>query len=83
MTLTTQHGGCLLQVGVVSVKLHIPAILICHFVPWRASCGRIKTMHERKMFLSRALEKILADKEIKKTSHSQLKKACEVALGKW
>jgi brefeldin A-inhibited guanine nucleotide-exchange protein len=34
------------------------------------------------MFLTRALEKILSDKEIKKTHHSQLKKACEVALGK-
>lgn len=33
------------------------------------------------MFLTRALEKILADKEIKKTYHSQLKKACTVALG--
>ncbi|XP_070194848.1 brefeldin A-inhibited guanine nucleotide-exchange protein 1-like isoform X2 [Littorina saxatilis] len=33
-----------------------------------------------KMFLTRALEKILGDKEIKKTHHSQLKKACEVAL---
>ncbi|PVD22977.1 hypothetical protein C0Q70_16237 [Pomacea canaliculata] len=33
-----------------------------------------------KMFLTRALEKILSDKEIKKTYHSQLKKACEVAL---
>ena len=32
------------------------------------------------MFLTRALEKILSDKEIKKTHHSQLKKACEVAL---
>ncbi|XP_036361493.1 brefeldin A-inhibited guanine nucleotide-exchange protein 1 isoform X3 [Octopus sinensis] len=32
------------------------------------------------MFLTRALEKILADKEIKKTYHTQLKKACEVAL---
>ena len=35
------------------------------------------------MFLRRALEKILADKEIKKAHHSQLKKACEVALGGW
>lgn len=34
------------------------------------------------MFLTRALEKILSDKEIKKSYHSQLKKACEVALGK-
>lgn len=33
-----------------------------------------------KMFLTRALEKILSDKEIKKAHHSQLKKACEVAL---
>lgn len=33
------------------------------------------------MFLTRALEKILSDKEIKKAHHSQLKKACEVALG--
>ncbi|KAL3867743.1 hypothetical protein ACJMK2_040601 [Sinanodonta woodiana] len=32
------------------------------------------------MFLTRALEKILTDKEIKKAHHSQLKKACEVAL---
>ncbi|KAI0232805.1 Brefeldin A-inhibited guanine nucleotide-exchange protein 1 [Lamellibrachia satsuma] len=41
-------------------------------------------MHAKKqaneMFLTRALEKILADKEIKKAHHSQLKKACEVAL---
>ncbi|XP_053393840.1 brefeldin A-inhibited guanine nucleotide-exchange protein 1-like isoform X3 [Mercenaria mercenaria] len=34
------------------------------------------------MFLTRALEKILSDKEIKKAHHSQLKKACEVALEK-
>ena len=33
------------------------------------------------MFLTRALEKILADKEVKKAHHSQLRKACEVALG--
>ena len=33
------------------------------------------------MFLIRALEKILSDKEIKRTHHSQLKKTCEVALG--
>uniref|UniRef100_A0A4W6DYT4 ARF guanine nucleotide exchange factor 1 n=1 Tax=Lates calcarifer TaxID=8187 RepID=A0A4W6DYT4_LATCA len=34
------------------------------------------------MFLTRALEKILADKEVKKAHHSQLRKACEVALVK-
>lgn len=37
----------------------------------------------KNMFLTRALEKILADKEVKKAHHSQLRKACEVALGKW
>lgn len=35
----------------------------------------------KNMFLTRALEKILADKEVKKAHHSQLRKACEVALG--
>lgn len=37
----------------------------------------------KNMFLTRALEKILADKEVKKSHHSQLRKACEVALGKF
>ncbi|GLV42927.1 Secretory 71 [Carabus blaptoides fortunei] len=32
------------------------------------------------MFIVRALEKILADKEIRRSHHSQLKRACEVAL---
>uniref|UniRef100_S4RFY5 ARF guanine nucleotide exchange factor 1 n=1 Tax=Petromyzon marinus TaxID=7757 RepID=S4RFY5_PETMA len=32
------------------------------------------------MFLTRALDKILADKDVKKAHHSQLRKACEVAL---
>uniref|UniRef100_A0A3Q3NCX6 ADP-ribosylation factor guanine nucleotide-exchange factor 1 (brefeldin A-inhibited) n=1 Tax=Mastacembelus armatus TaxID=205130 RepID=A0A3Q3NCX6_9TELE len=36
----------------------------------------------KNMFLTRALEKILADKEVKKAHHSQLRKACEVALAK-
>ena len=35
------------------------------------------------MFIVRALEKILGDKEIKRSYHSQLRKACEVALGKY
>ena len=35
----------------------------------------------QEMFITRALEKILVDREIKKSNHSQLKKACEVALG--
>uniref|UniRef100_A0A4W4GKJ3 SEC7 domain-containing protein n=1 Tax=Electrophorus electricus TaxID=8005 RepID=A0A4W4GKJ3_ELEEL len=33
------------------------------------------------MFLSRALEKILSDKEVKRSQHNQLRKACQVALG--
>lgn len=33
------------------------------------------------MFLVRGLEKIISDKECKKSSNSQLKKACEIALG--
>uniref|UniRef100_A0A6I8RBJ2 ADP ribosylation factor guanine nucleotide exchange factor 1 n=1 Tax=Xenopus tropicalis TaxID=8364 RepID=A0A6I8RBJ2_XENTR len=33
------------------------------------------------MFLTRALDKILSDKEVKRAHHSQLRKACEVALG--
>lgn len=32
------------------------------------------------MFITRALEKILNDREIKRSYHSQLRKACEVAL---
>lgn len=34
----------------------------------------------KEMFIVRALEKILNDKEIKRSHHSQLKKACEAAL---
>uniref|UniRef100_A0A8C4SFB1 ADP-ribosylation factor guanine nucleotide-exchange factor 2 (brefeldin A-inhibited) n=1 Tax=Erpetoichthys calabaricus TaxID=27687 RepID=A0A8C4SFB1_ERPCA len=39
--------------------------------------GKTKTM-----FLSRALEKILFDKEVKRSQHAQLRKACLIALGK-
>ncbi|CAB0008526.1 unnamed protein product, partial [Nesidiocoris tenuis] len=34
----------------------------------------------KEMFIVRALERLLADKEIKRSNHSQLKKACELAL---
>uniref|UniRef100_A0A3P9N9M1 ARF guanine nucleotide exchange factor 2 n=1 Tax=Poecilia reticulata TaxID=8081 RepID=A0A3P9N9M1_POERE len=34
----------------------------------------------KSMFLSRALEKILSDKELKRSQHNQLRKACQVAL---
>lgn len=36
----------------------------------------------KEMFIIRALEKILNDREIRKSHHSQLKRSCEVALGK-
>lgn len=36
----------------------------------------------KEMFIVRALEKILADKDIRRSHHSQLKRACELALGK-
>lgn len=35
------------------------------------------------MFIIRALEKILSDKDIKKSYHSQLKRTCELSLSKW
>ncbi|KAM6924943.1 brefeldin A-inhibited guanine nucleotide-exchange protein 2-like [Xenentodon cancila] len=34
----------------------------------------------KSMFLSRALEKILSDKEVRRSQHGQLRKACQVAL---
>lgn len=37
----------------------------------------------KNMFITHALQKILSDKEIKKSHHSQLRRACEVALGKF
>jgi hypothetical protein len=37
----------------------------------------------KEMFILRALEKILNDKEIKRSYHSQLKRACEAALGEY
>ncbi|KXJ72238.1 hypothetical protein RP20_CCG018530 [Aedes albopictus] len=35
----------------------------------------------KEMFIVRALEKILSDKDIKRSHHSQLKRACDAALG--
>jgi brefeldin A-inhibited guanine nucleotide-exchange protein len=42
-----------------------------------------RTSKTKEMFIVRALEKILSDKDIKRSHHSQLKRACEVALGKF
>ena len=47
----------------------------------RRSPAMPKNTKTKNVFLSRALEKILHDKETKKSHHSQLKKACETALG--
>jgi brefeldin A-inhibited guanine nucleotide-exchange protein len=41
-----------------------------------------RTFKTKEMFIVRALEKILSDKDIKRSHHSQLKRSCEVALGK-
>lgn len=38
-------------------------------------------MDNNELFLKRALEKLLNEKEIRKTAHQALKRACESALG--
>lgn len=43
---------------------------------------RSENSRTKSMFLSRALEKILSDKEVKRSQHSQLRTACQVALGR-
>ncbi|KAM8862874.1 brefeldin A-inhibited guanine nucleotide-exchange protein 2 isoform 2-T2 [Spinachia spinachia] len=42
--------------------------------------SRAESSRTKSMFLSRALEKILSDKEVKRSQNSQLRKACQVAL---
>ena len=37
----------------------------------------------RNVFLTRALEKILADRETRRSQHAQLKKACEATLSEF
>ncbi|XP_067384110.1 brefeldin A-inhibited guanine nucleotide-exchange protein 2 isoform X1 [Channa argus] len=44
------------------------------------SHSKAENCKTKSMFLSRALEKILSDKELKRSQHSQLRKACQVAL---
>ncbi|XP_036446797.1 brefeldin A-inhibited guanine nucleotide-exchange protein 2 [Colossoma macropomum] len=41
---------------------------------------KTESSRTKSMFLSRALERILSDKELKRSQHSQLRKACQVAL---
>ena len=40
-----------------------------------------QTKQTQSMFLTRGLERILADKELRKSYNAQLKKACNSALG--
>ncbi|KAJ4934028.1 hypothetical protein JOQ06_006835, partial [Pogonophryne albipinna] len=44
------------------------------------SHSKAENSKTKSMFLSRALEKILSDKEVKRSQNSQLRKACQVAL---
>uniref|UniRef100_UPI003AAB2DAF brefeldin A-inhibited guanine nucleotide-exchange protein 2 n=1 Tax=Centroberyx gerrardi TaxID=166262 RepID=UPI003AAB2DAF len=46
----------------------------------RQSQLKTENTKTKSMFLSRALEKILSDKEVKRSQHNQLRKACQVAL---
>lgn len=41
------------------------------------------TKKTKKTFIERALEQILCDKDITRSYHSQLKKACEAALSEY
>lgn len=43
--------------------------------------ARQQDARTKSMFVSRALEKILAEKEAKRPPHGQLRRACQVALG--
>lgn len=48
-----------------------------------ASPNRPDAVKTKGMFLRNAIEKILHDKDIKRSYHSQLKRACEAALSKY
>jgi hypothetical protein len=48
---------------------------------WLHYKRKMRKDNSREMFIVRALEKILADKDIKKSYHNQLKRVCETALG--
>ncbi|XP_037540964.1 brefeldin A-inhibited guanine nucleotide-exchange protein 2 [Nematolebias whitei] len=48
--------------------------------PQQQQHAQSENSRTKSMFLSRALEKILSDKEVKRSQHSQLRKACQVAL---
>lgn len=48
-----------------------------------SGCIRMTSSPFARMFMLRALEKIYAEKEIRRSHHSQLKRAVEQALGGW
>lgn len=49
--------------------------------PKGGGASSIKHTDNNEMFLKRALETLLSDKDMKKSSYQQLKRACEAALG--
>ncbi|KAM4610332.1 brefeldin A-inhibited guanine nucleotide-exchange protein 2 [Polymixia lowei] len=51
-----------------------------HRQPRQQPHSKTESTKTKSMFLSRALEKILSDKELKRSQHNQLRKACQVAL---
>lgn len=48
--------------------------------PWPCNNVMIKRSNAKEMFIIRALEKILGDKDVKKSYHAELRKECEAAL---
>lgn len=45
------------------------------------NCNKYHSPTTPEMFIVKALEKILSDRETKKSHNSQIKKACKTALG--
>ena len=43
--------------------------------------GSSEIQSTKEMFIVRALEKILSDRDIRRSHHAQLKRACETELG--
>ena len=49
--------------------------------PKGGGAAAIRHIDNNDMFLKRALEKLLSEKDMKKSQHQQIKRACEIALG--
>lgn len=89
--LTSPRNSRWCRVGGVSVFAR-PTLELCAYGGGSNVChcpNNVSQVTERmrtglntgEMFITRALEKILNDREIRRSYHSQLRKACEVALG--